>query len=91
MVVDQVRRRGTILLSFAALAELFEVLNRKRFRRYIDEEDIRRFLATLTREAQWIDVDVEIIACRDPKDDKFLSLAVSAYRQAKRKKVKRQL
>lgn len=77
MVVDQVRRRGTILLSFAALAELFEILNRKRFRRYIDEEDIRRFLATLTREAQWIDVDVEIIACRDPKDDKFLSLAVS--------------
>ena len=29
------------------------------------------------REVQWIDVDVQITACRDPKDDKFLSLAVS--------------
>ena len=38
---------------------------------------MRRFLAVLTREAQWIDVDVQITACRDPKDDKFLSLAVS--------------
>jgi uncharacterized protein len=37
---------------------------------------MRRFLAVLTREAQWIDVDVQITACRDPKDDKFLSLAV---------------
>jgi putative PIN family toxin of toxin-antitoxin system len=77
MVVDLVRRRGTILLSFATLAELFEVLSRKQFRSYIDEGDVRRFLAALTREAQWIDVPVEITACRDPKDDKFLSLAVS--------------
>ena len=38
---------------------------------------MRRFLAVLTREAQWIDVDMQITACRDPKDDKFLSLAVS--------------
>jgi putative PIN family toxin of toxin-antitoxin system len=77
MAVDQVRRRGTILLSFAILAELFEVLSRKQFRSYIDEGDVRRFLAALTREAQWIDVHLEITACRDPKDDKFLSLAVS--------------
>jgi putative PIN family toxin of toxin-antitoxin system len=77
MVVDLVRQRGTILLSFAILAELFEVLSRKQFRCYLDEGDVRRFLAALTREAQWIDVHVEITACRDPKDDKFLSLAVS--------------
>jgi uncharacterized protein len=37
---------------------------------------MRRFLAVMTREAQRIDVDVQITACRDPKDDKFLSLAV---------------
>jgi uncharacterized protein len=70
-------RTGKILLSFAALAELYEVLNRKRFRRYVDEEDIRSFLAALTREAEWVDVKVKIKACRDPKDDKFLELAVS--------------
>ncbi len=43
----------------------------------MDEEDIRSFLAALTRESQWGDVDVRIQACRDPKDDKFLELAVS--------------
>ena len=65
------------MLSLAALAELCEVLSRKRFRRYINEEDIRTFIAVLTREAEWVDVDVRIAACRDPKDDKFLELAVN--------------
>jgi hypothetical protein len=51
MAMDQVRRRGTILLCFAILAELFEVLSRKQFRSYIHEGDVRRFLAALTREA----------------------------------------
>ena len=75
--LDRVHQQGTILLSFATLTELYEVLSRAQFRRYIDKEDIRRFLAALTREAHWIEVDVQICACRDPKDDKFLSLAVS--------------
>lgn len=77
MAVDRAHREGAILLSLGTLTELFEVLNRKQFRGYIDEEDMRRFLAVLTREAQWTDVDMQITACRDPKDDKFLSLAVS--------------
>lgn len=77
LALDHVRRHGTILLSYETLAEISEVLHRDRFRRYIDEEDIRLFLAALTRESEWIDVDVRITACRDPKDDKFLSLAVS--------------
>ena len=74
--VDRVHREGAILLSFATLTELFEVLGRKQFRRYIDEEDVRRFLAVLTREAEWVDVNVQIGTCRDPRDNKFLELAV---------------
>ena len=77
--VDLASRKGAILLSFEALAELNEVLGRKQFRRYIDEDDIRRFLAALTRESEWIDANVSITACRDSKDDKFLSLAVSGH------------
>lgn len=74
--LDLAIRDGDILLSFAVLAELGEVLSRNRFRRYIDEEDVRRFLASLTRASLWVEVDVAITASRDPKDDKFLSLAV---------------
>ncbi len=72
-------QKGRVLLSFATLAELDEVLCRKKFLRYIDEEDIRSFLAALTREAEWVEVDVRIAACPDPKDDKFLELAVSGH------------
>jgi putative PIN family toxin of toxin-antitoxin system len=75
--LDLALRKAKVLLSFAVLAELYEVLSRKQFRRYIAEEDIRTFVATFTREAQWVDVDVQIRACRDSKDDKFLELAIS--------------
>ena len=77
--LDLALRKGKVLLSFAVLAELYEVLGRKQFRRYIDEEDIRTFVAALTREAQWVDVDVRVTACRDSKDDKFLELAISGH------------
>jgi putative PIN family toxin of toxin-antitoxin system len=75
--LDKALRDGRVLVSFTTLAELHEVLSRKRFRRYVDEEEIRSFLAALTREAEWVDVEARIQACRDPKDDKFLELAVS--------------
>ena len=77
LALELALQNGTVLLSFAALAELYEVLGRKKFLRYIDEEDIRSFLAALTREAKWVEVDVRLAVCRDPKDDKFLELAVS--------------
>ena len=68
-----------MLVSFLTIAELHGVLSRKRFRRYVDEEEIRSILAALTREAEWVDVGARIQACRDPKDDKFLELAVSGH------------
>lgn len=77
--LDLALRRGTILLSFAVLAELYEVLGRKQFARYVDEDDVRKFVAALTRETEWVEVDVEVAACRDSKDDKFLELAVSGH------------
>ena len=36
-------------------------------------------MAVLTREAEWVDVNVRITACRDSKDDKFLELSVSGH------------
>ena len=77
--LDLALRRGTVLLSVAVLVELYEVLGRKQFARYVDEEDVRKFVAALTRETQWVEVGVEIAACRDSKDDKFLELAVSGH------------
>lgn len=75
--LDLTLQKGKLLLSFSVLAELYEVLGRKQFRKYVGEEDIRSFAAALTREAEWIDVEVRVAACRDPKDEKFLELAVN--------------
>ncbi|MGA7914064.1 MAG: putative toxin-antitoxin system toxin component, PIN family [Candidatus Acidiferrales bacterium] len=75
--LDLALEKGKLLLSFATLAELYDVLSRKQLRRYIDEEATRTFVAALTREAQWVDVSVQIKACRDPKDDMFLELAIN--------------
>lgn len=77
--LERALQNGKVLLSYAVLAELYEVLSRKRFRRYIDEEDIRTFVAALTQEAEWVDVAERITACRDSKDDKFLELSVSGH------------
>jgi len=69
--------RGKILLSFPVLAELDEVLGRQQFRKYVDEDDARRFISLLVHEAEWVEVRAHVVASRDPKDDKFLELAVS--------------
>jgi uncharacterized protein len=75
--LDSALQKGTLLISFPVLAELYEVLSRKKFRRYVDEEDVRIFVSALTREAEWVDVNVRITACRDSSDNKFLELAVA--------------
>jgi putative PIN family toxin of toxin-antitoxin system len=77
MALDLALKQGKILLSFSVLAKLYDVLGRKQFRHYIREEEIRRFLAFLTREAEWVDINAQIAACRYPKDDEFLEPAVS--------------
>ena len=56
---------------------MYDVLSRPAFDRYIDEEDRIRFLNLLVKESILVDITEKIEECRDPKDDKFLELAVS--------------
>jgi putative PIN family toxin of toxin-antitoxin system len=68
---------GTLPASRATFTELSEVLGRKKFDRYVTPEEREQFLAMLVQESTIIDIAEEVRACRDPKDDKFLELAVS--------------
>jgi uncharacterized protein len=70
-------QEGDILLSAQTLAELAEVLKRKKFRRYVTLEEVEVFLTALAKRAVMLEPDDEIRACRDPKDDKFLTPAVA--------------
>jgi uncharacterized protein len=70
-------RGGAILLSPAAANELQEVLIRPKFDDYVRLTTRKRFLAALLRQATIVDTTESLHVCRDPKDDKFLELAVS--------------
>ena len=70
---------GEILLSLPTAEELNEVMGREKFNRYLSAEDRERFVAALIQAARFIEITEEIAVCRDPKDDKFLELAVCGH------------
>lgn len=74
---DRAFELGQVLLSWATISELNDVLSRERFDKYVLEEERKQFLAAFVREVILIEVTKTITECRDPKDNKFLELAVS--------------
>ena len=69
-------QKGRVLASEATNLELLEVLKRSRFDRYI-EAGIRNALAAEYLNAcELIPIPFPIHACRNPRDDKFLEVAV---------------
>jgi putative PIN family toxin of toxin-antitoxin system len=74
---DAAVARGRNLISAATVFELEEVLRRPKFDKYASETHRLEFLAALVNEAEVVEVIDIINECRDPKDNKFLELAVS--------------
>jgi uncharacterized protein len=66
-----------VLISLATYAELSDVLSRPKFTRYLSEADRLQFLAKFINLAIPVEIKTSIQACRDPKDDKFLDVAVN--------------
>lgn len=75
--VDHGLSWGIPLMSEETLTELSEVLSRDRFDRYVSREDRRHFLRLLGGIVRVIPITQRIAACRDPKDDKFLDVALN--------------
>ena len=68
---------GRFLVSDETAEELRRVLMRTKFDRYVPAAERARFLGRLLDDSVLVEI-VEIIEdCRDPKDNKFLELAVS--------------
>ena len=68
---------GEVLVSADVIVELNDVLGRDKFADYVTEEERARFLRSLLHEAWLVEIREKVRACRDPKDDKFLELAVN--------------
>ena len=79
-VLQRLRRRDyTLLLSRATLDEFVEVVHRPRLRvKYgSSESTLRAVIRLIVLRSELVQPDVQIVVCRDPKDDKFFEVAVS--------------
>lgn len=68
---------GRLLVSDETAEELRRVLMRTKFDRYVPSEERARFLGRVLDDAILVEITETIDDCRDPKDNKFLELAVS--------------
>jgi uncharacterized protein len=75
-VVRWLERFGGLLKSSVTEMELFEVLQRPRIATDILPLHAER-LRALFAAAELVAISQRVTACRDPKDDKFLELAVN--------------
>ena len=73
----KVQDLGQLLASESMWLELEQVITRPKFNRYITPEERNEFLLDLSETIQFINVTEQINECRDPKDNKYLELAVS--------------
>ena len=74
---DRANERGKLLVSEVTVAELNDVLHRKGFDKYVLEDERAEFITAYVHDAFLIQITETITACRDPKDNKFLELAIS--------------
>jgi uncharacterized protein len=75
--MDLAEQQGKILTSETTFAELSDVLRRPRFERYASLADREEFLRDFAENAEFVEIRESIVACRDPKDDQYLSLAIN--------------
>jgi uncharacterized protein len=75
--VRRVIAEDQLLASDATIMELADVLARPKFDPYVTIRERQEFLRLFDRIAERIPIVHLVRACRDPKDDKFLELAVN--------------
>ena len=75
--VSKAVRGGLLLFSEDTINELKEVLLRSKFDRYVSREARAIFLSQIGTVAELVPIIQLVRACRDPKDDKFLEVALN--------------
>jgi putative PIN family toxin of toxin-antitoxin system len=75
--IRQVVDVGQLLVSEATMTELTAVLGRARFDPYLSIADRQEFIRVLGRIAEVVPIVRVVRACRDPRDDKFLEVAIN--------------
>ncbi|MCO5234958.1 MAG: putative toxin-antitoxin system toxin component, PIN family [Chitinophagaceae bacterium] len=77
--LDRLVLLGKFAFSNTTFDEFAEVLFRKKFDKYFLNDDEKwRIVTRISSNAVFFSSTEEITSCRDPKDNKFLELAVTA-------------
>jgi uncharacterized protein len=66
-----------LLVSQSTLIELADVLAQAKFDRYVTVEQRLQFVRLIAQTAQFVPIVHHVRECRDPKDDKFLEVALN--------------
>lgn len=75
--LDKARKQGIVLMSQSIWSEISEVVARPKFDKYLSSQERQLFLLVFEQAVRFVDIKETINACRDPKDDKYLELAVN--------------
>jgi len=70
-------KRGKVLLSAPLAEEINRIIYRPKFDRYLTDEQRADFITALVESSVLVEIKETITACRDPKDNMVLELAVS--------------
>ena len=76
LAVLKAEQTAEILISKAIFDEIAQVLHRRKLERFISAAVREAAIERIRSIARWIEPPSPIRACRDPKDDKFLEVAV---------------
>ena len=76
--VDKALAQFEVVVSESSVEELADVLSREKFDRYVSLQDREEFLRRLLQVTTMVSVLSEITDCRDPKDNRFLALALDS-------------
>jgi uncharacterized protein len=64
-----------LIYSNSTAEELKEVIYRKKFNRYLTDDEKNRFVGSYIEMSEIVHVTSKVTDCPDPKDNKFLELA----------------
>jgi len=75
--LDWIIDQGVLLFSRSTHDELQAILQRAKFDRYLAKDKRLDFLHSLKAIIEWVEIRENIAACRDPRDNQFLEVAVN--------------
>jgi len=77
-VVEFIERNGFFAFSQDTFSELGEVLQRKKFDKITSPESRKAFHENISLLSAFFPISTNINLCRDPKDNKFLDIALAS-------------